>query len=79
MALKVEYFVRKFSSVLSDNSLTKKASLNAVAATLDYAARWAIEFILNPLLLRGLGDFGFGAWQVLGRLIGYIAPAGDGF
>jgi O-antigen/teichoic acid export membrane protein len=50
--------------------------LNAVASILDYGARWLVTFILNPLLVTGLGDFGYGAWQVLGRLIGYISPAG---
>jgi O-antigen/teichoic acid export membrane protein len=43
---------------------------------LDYGARWIVTFVLNPLLVTGLGDFGYGAWQVLGRLIGYISPAG---
>lgn len=65
-----------FSGLLSDKSLTKKASLNAVASILDYGARWFVTFVLNPLLVSGLGDFGYGTWQVLGRLIGYISPAG---
>jgi O-antigen/teichoic acid export membrane protein len=65
-----------FSGLLSDKSLTKKASLNAVASILDYGARWFVTFVLNPLLVSGLGDFGYGAWQVLGRLIGFISPAG---
>jgi len=65
-----------FSGLLSDRTLTKKASLNAVASILDYGARWFITFILNPMLVSGLGDFGYGAWQVLTRSIGYISPAG---
>jgi O-antigen/teichoic acid export membrane protein len=62
--------------VLSDKTLSKKATLNAMASVLDYGTRWFVTFILNPLLVSGLGDFGYGTWQVLGRLIGYISPAG---
>jgi O-antigen/teichoic acid export membrane protein len=72
----ISFIANKFSGLLSDNTLTKKASLNAIASLLDYGARWFISFILNPLLVTGLGDFGYGAWQVLIRLIGYISPAG---
>ena len=56
-------------------SLTKKASLNALASTLDYGARLVVGFITNPLLVSGLGDYSYGVWQILGRLIGYISPA----
>lgn len=72
----ISFLPKKFSGLLSDKTLTKKASLNAVASILDYGARWLVTFILNPLLVNGLGDFGYGAWQVLERLIGYISPAG---
>ena len=65
-----------FSGLLSDKTLTKKASLTAVASILDYGARWFVTFILNPLLVAGLGDFGYGAWQVLTRTITYMSPAG---
>ncbi|HIK30749.1 MAG TPA: oligosaccharide flippase family protein [Oscillatoriales cyanobacterium M59_W2019_021] len=57
------------------SNLTKKASLNAVASVLDYGVRLVVGFIINPLLVSGLGDFGYGIWQVLGRLIGYVTPA----
>lgn len=57
------------------SNLTKKASLNAVASVLDYGARLVVGFVINPLLVSGLGDFGYGIWQVLGRLIGYVTPA----
>ena len=56
-------------------SLTKKASLNAFSAALDYGARLVVGFVINPLLVSGLGDYGYGVWQILGRLIGYITPA----
>lgn len=76
MISRITFLTKRFSGLLSDKTLTKKASLNAVASILDYGARWFITFILNPLLVSGLGDFGYGTWQVLGRLIGYISPAG---
>ena len=34
-----------------------------------------VGFIINPLLVSGLGSAAYGIWQVLGRLIGYISPA----
>lgn len=57
-------------------SLTRRASLNALAALVDYAARIAIQLVLAPLLLRFLGSSGYGVWQVLQRLIGQATPAG---
>lgn len=60
----------------ADGQLTRRASLNAVAAAIDYAARLLVGFVVNPILVAGLGSFGYGAWQVLGRLVGYISPAG---
>ena len=53
-------------------SLSRKASLNAAAAGLDFAARTVVELVLNPLMLRGLGDYLFGAWRMLWRLTGYL-------
>jgi O-antigen/teichoic acid export membrane protein len=67
---------KTFSNLFSDKTLTKKASLNAFASVLDYGTRWLVTFMINPLLVTSLGDFGYGAWQVLSRLIGYISPAG---
>lgn len=57
-------------------TLTGRASLNALAALVDYGARIAIQLVLAPLMLRFLGDAGYGAWQVLQRLIGQATPAG---
>jgi O-antigen/teichoic acid export membrane protein len=76
MISRIPYLSKIFSGLLSAQTLTKKASLNALASILDYGAKWLVTFILNPLLVSGLGDFGYGAWQVLARLIGYISPAG---
>ena len=64
-----------FPKVFSDTSLTKKASLNALASVLDYGARLLVGFIVTPLLVTGLGDFFYGAWRVLRQLLGYISPA----
>ena len=58
---------------LSDESLTQKASLNALTDGLDYGARLIIGFVITPLLVAGLGDYLYGAWQVLRRLIGYVS------
>ncbi|HEX5770698.1 MAG TPA: hypothetical protein VFY11_07005, partial [Nocardioidaceae bacterium] len=52
-------------------ALTRRASLNALAAGVDYAARILIQLVLAPLLLRSLGDAGYGVWQVLQKLIGH--------
>jgi O-antigen/teichoic acid export membrane protein len=67
--------LKSFSKLLSDDSLTKKASLNAAASVLDYATRLLVSFFLTPLMVVGLGDYFFGLWQILNRLIGYITPA----
>lgn len=64
-----------WSRLRADNSLTQKASLNALAAALDYAARLAIGFLLTPLLVAGLGDYLFGIWKVLGSVTGYLTAA----
>ena len=56
-------------------TLTLRASLNALAALVDYGARILIQFVLAPLLLRFLGVAGYGSWQVLQRLIGHATPA----
>lgn len=67
---------KTFSGLFSDKTPTKKAALTSLATALDYVARIAVSFLINPLLLTGLGNFGYGAWQILERLIGYISPAG---
>ena len=64
------------SRVFSDGSLTKKASLNSIATVLNQAARAIVGFVVNPILLRYLGDVTFGNWQVVYRLIGQTNPAG---
>jgi O-antigen/teichoic acid export membrane protein len=61
--------------LLSDGSLTKKASLNAAAATAEQVARTAIGLLVTPFLVTQLGASLYGIWQVLQRLIGHASPA----
>lgn len=57
-------------------SLSKKASLNSIAAGLDFIARLIVGLLLQPLLVGGLGSELFGAWKVLGKMTGYVSAAG---
>jgi len=66
---------RVTSRILSDGSLTKKASLNAAASLVDQVARTLATLILNPILVSRLGDSVFGTWKVLQNLIGQVSPA----
>jgi O-antigen/teichoic acid export membrane protein len=66
---------RAFARVVSDGSLTKKASLNAAASTAEQIARIVAGLIISPILLGRLGDTSFGIWQVLQSLIGHASPA----
>jgi O-antigen/teichoic acid export membrane protein len=61
--------------LFSDSTLTKKATLNAFAAGLEYCASLLVGFLITPLLVGILGDFYYGAWQFLLRSVGYISPA----
>lgn len=66
---------RAVARVVSDGSLTKKASLNAAASTAEQIARIVAGLIITPILLSQLGKTAFGIWQVLQRLIGHASPA----
>lgn len=57
-------------------TLSRRASLNAMAAAVDYGVRILIQVLLAPLMLRYLGAGGYGSWQVLQRLVGQATPAG---
>ena len=59
------------ASVAAPN-LTRRASLNAVQALLDYSARLIVGLVTMPILVRLLGQSLFGTWQVLGQLLGYL-------
>jgi len=63
------------SDLLSDKTLTKKASFNALASLLEYGTSLLVGFFLTPFMVAGLGDYSFGLWQVLNRLVGYLTPA----
>ncbi len=73
--MKAAYRMPRIFRLTVDDSLTKKASLNALAAVLDYTARLLVTFVTTPLMVAGLGAYFFGTWQVLNRLLGYITPA----
>lgn len=73
---RISFNSKTFSKWFSDEGLTKKAYLNALASALDYGTRLIVGFVINPLLVAGLGSYGYGAWQVLGRLVDYLNPAG---
>lgn len=76
MTTRINLFTKRLPNILADETLTQKASLNAIASILDYGARWVVTFLINPLLVSGLGDLGYGIWQVLSRSVVYINPAG---
>jgi len=67
--------MKLISGFLSDKGLTKKAYLNALTVVLDYGATLIVGFIIMPLMVAGLGNYLFGMWQVLVRMIGYLTPA----
>src|SRR6266496_4638297 len=58
-------------------NLTQRASLNVAASLLDYGAKIAVNFVVIPILVSGLGRSLYGVWEMLGRLVGYMT-AGDG-
>lgn len=62
------------AGLFSDQGLTKKAYLNALTAMLEYGASLLVGFLVTPLLVSGLGNYLFGLWQILNRMIGYINP-----
>jgi O-antigen/teichoic acid export membrane protein len=67
--------LKLISGLHSDQGLTKKAYLNALTVVLDYAASLLVGFLITPLMVTGLGNYSYGLWQILNRLIGYITPA----
>ena len=66
---------RRWDRLLSDGSLTKRASLSAVVAVADLVARMLVGLLVTPLLVTYLGSFMFGVWQVLQRLLANAAVA----
>ncbi len=72
-SFRVDLSRNSLSRWLAEEDLTQRASLNALAAGLDYGARLIVGFLVTPLLVAGLGDYLYGAWQVLRRLMGYVS------
>jgi O-antigen/teichoic acid export membrane protein len=67
---------RQISTWFSPTNLSRKASLTSLASSLDYVARITVQFVINPLLVGGLGTYLYGAWRVLYSLNGYLWAAG---
>jgi O-antigen/teichoic acid export membrane protein len=61
----------------SGAALTRRASLTAVASLLDYSVKAFVQLAITPILVTTLGRSLYGIWEMLGRLIGYMA-ATDG-
>ena len=55
--------------------LTAAASLNALQSLLDYIAKLAVGLVIVPIMLSGLGRTLFGVWEMLNKLVGYLAAA----
>jgi len=66
--------IKLISGMLSDKGLTKKAYLNALTVVFEYSTSLVVGFLITPLMVAVLGDYLFGMWQILNRLIGYINP-----
>src|SRR2546429_7313377 len=56
-------------------TLTQRASLNAIASLLDYAAKLAVGLVVTPIVVAGLGRSLFGTWEMLNRLVTYMSAA----
>src|SRR5437867_6005749 len=56
-------------------TLTQRASLNAIASLLDYAAKLVVGFVVTPIVVAGLGRSLFGVWEMLNRLVSYMSAA----
>jgi len=65
--------VKSFMSLFSDKSLTRKATLNALASGTDYVAKLLVGLVINPLMVTGFGDYFFGVWQVMNRIFSYMS------
>ncbi|PYO94224.1 MAG: hypothetical protein DMD62_06405 [Gemmatimonadetes bacterium] len=65
------------AKVAKSANLTRRASLTAVASLLDYTVKAGVSLVITPILVGALGRSLYGMWEMLGRLIGYMA-ATDG-
>lgn len=74
-SLNVARIPKRLSKLFSADSLTQKAYLNALAMLLDRGVRFSIGFFLNPYMVNSLGDYLFGAWQILSRMSTFFSAA----
>jgi O-antigen/teichoic acid export membrane protein len=65
----VRGYLRSWSST---SDLSRRASKISFASGLDYVAGIAVQFVINPVLVAGLGSYLYGAWRVLYSLNGYL-------
>ena len=72
---KLTHSLRVFVRAFSGDNLTRKASLNALTAALEYGARLVTGFLVTPFLVSGLGDTLYGVWRTVGSLTGYVSAA----
>src|SRR5712691_4776614 len=61
--------------VANRSALTRRASLNALQALLDYGAKLIVTFVVTPMLVTGLGRSLYVVWEMLARLIGYMSAS----
>lgn len=66
-------YIRSWSTT---KDMSRRASLISVASGLDYLAGIFVQFVINPILVQGLGSYLYGAWRVLYSLNGYLWSAG---
>ncbi len=59
---------------MQDN-LTKHSVLNAGSSFLIYVVRIVVGFVVNPILVTGLGGELFGIWQICQRYLTYVESA----
>jgi O-antigen/teichoic acid export membrane protein len=59
-------------SFVATPRLTRRASLNLAQSVLDYSVKLGVRLAVVPILVGGLGRAGFGVWEMLARLMGYL-------
>lgn len=56
-------------------SARRKAGLNLAATSFDHVVRVLVQLVMNPIVLVHLGPALFGVWQILTRLMSFLALA----
>jgi len=52
--------------------LHKKLYLNSLSGTALYVVNIAVAFVLSPVLLKALGNNGYGLWELIMSVVGYM-------